>query len=144
MTINFKKLNPDAKAPLRATQSSAGADFYAFLREDVVVNAGQRLLIPTGIAVEIPVGYGGFVFPRSSLSSKHGITLANCVGVIDADYRGEVGVALINHSDTAYTVSNGDRIAQLVIARVEMIEFIETDELPESQRGEGGFGSSGV
>ena len=144
MTINFKKLNPDAKAPLRATQSSAGADFYAFLREDVVVNAGQRLLIPTGIAVEIPVGYGGFVFPRSSLSSKHGITLANCVGVIDADYRGEVKVSLVNHGTEPYIIRNGDRIAQLVIMPVVTADFTEKAVLSDTKRGSGGFGSTGI
>lgn len=143
MTINYKKLNPNAKAPFRATENSAGADLFAHLESDAVIEAGARQLIATGIAIEIPSGYGGFIFPRSSVSTKHGITLANCVGVIDADYRGEVKVSLINHSDTAYTVNNGDRIAQLVIMPVEMTDFAEKDELSDTVRGAGGFGSTG-
>jgi len=143
MTINYKKLNPNAKAPFRATENSAGADLFAHLESDAVIEAGARQLIATGIAIEIPSGYGGFIFPRSSVSTKHGITLANCVGVIDADYRGEVKVSLINHSDTAYTVNNGDRIAQLVIMPVQMTEYIEKDQLTDTERGVGGFGSTG-
>ena len=142
MNINFIKLNPSAKAPFRATEDSAGADLFALLDSDTVVSALSRKLIPTGIALEIPHGYGGFVFPRSSVSSKHGISLANCVGVIDSDYRGEVLVSLINHSDRDYTVKNGNRIAQLVVMPVELPTFSESVELSETVRGVGGFGST--
>jgi len=143
MIINYKKLHSDAKPPYRATQNSAGADLFAFLESDVIIESGERLLIPTGIAAEIPTGYGGFVFPRSSLSTKHGVSLANCVGVIDADYRGEVKVSLINHGNAAYTIKNGDRIAQLVIMPIEAAEFAEKADLSDTDRGEGGFGSTG-
>jgi len=147
MTINFKKLNPNAKAPYRATESSAGADLFAQLTIDngqLTIDCGKRILVPTGIAVEIPPGFGGFVFPRSSISTKHGISLANCVGVIDADYRGEVKVALINHGSEPYTVTNGDRIAQLVILPVESAVFAEKSTLSDTERGSGGFGSTGL
>ncbi|MCL2634223.1 MAG: dUTP diphosphatase [Oscillospiraceae bacterium] len=144
MTINVKKLNNSAKLPFRATEHSAGADLFAFLEAPITLEPSQRLLIPTGISVEIPTGYGGFVFPRSSLSSKHGITLSNCVGVIDADYRGEVKVALVNHSNEPYIINNGERIAQMVIMPVEVPNFIETDELSDTDRGIGGFGSTGL
>jgi len=145
MIVSFKKLNPAAKPPYRATQNSAGADLFACLdAQEVVLASKSRLLISTGIAVEIPAGYGGFIFPRSSLSSKHGVSLANCVGVIDADYRGEVKVPLINHSDTDYAIRNGDRIAQLVILPVEAAVFAEKSALSDTERGMGGFGSTGM
>jgi dUTP pyrophosphatase len=144
MTINFTRLNPSAKTPFRATPNSAGADLFALVPADTVVGGGERLLVPTGIAVEVPGGYGGFLFPRSSISSRHGVSLANCVGVIDADYRGEVKVALINHSDEPYTVRNGDRIAQLLIMPVESAEWCEKPTLSDTERGDGGFGSTGV
>ncbi|MCL2035949.1 MAG: dUTP diphosphatase [Oscillospiraceae bacterium] len=145
MTVNFIKLNSGAKPPFRATEDSAGSDLFACLEnvEEEVIESGERRLIPTGLALEIPRGYGGFVFPRSSLSSKYGISLSNCVGVIDADYRGEVSIALINHSDMRYTVKNGERIAQLVLLPVEMPVFIECEQLSETERGSGGFGSTG-
>ncbi|MCL2071508.1 MAG: dUTP diphosphatase [Oscillospiraceae bacterium] len=143
MTINYKKLNSKANPPLRATEYSAGADLCACLDSAVTVKAESQLLIPTGIAIEIPEGYGGFVFPRSSVSSKHGVSLANCVGVIDADYRGEVKIPLINHSKSDYTINNGDRIAQLVIMPVELAEFAESASLSDTVRGDGGFGSTG-
>jgi dUTP pyrophosphatase len=143
MNINFKKLHPGAKPPFRATVNSAGADLFAFIGQDIIINRGERLLIATGIAVEIPPGFGGFIFPRSSISSKHGISLANCVGVIDADYRGEVKVSLINHSNEPYTIKNGDRIAQLAVLPVERVEFTEKSTLSATERGEGGFGSTG-
>ena len=144
MDIKVKKMNSMARIPLQATDGSAGSDLYACLDEDVTLAPGERKLIPTGIAIEIPyTRSAGFVFPRSSLSSKFGISLANCVGVIDSDYRGEVKVPLINHSSEPYTIKNGDRIAQLVVMPVIDTEFIETDELTETDRGEGGFGSTG-
>jgi dUTP pyrophosphatase len=147
MTINFKKLSSNAKPPFRATENSAGSDLFAQLTMDngqLTIGAGQRMLINTGIAVEVPAGYGGFIFPRSSISAKHGVSLANCVGVIDADYRGEVKVSLINHSDTDYTVKDGDRIAQLLIMPIEPVDFTEKSTLSDTKRGVGGFGSTGL
>ena len=131
MFINVKKLNSKAKLPERATATSAGADLC------------DRKLIPTGLAIAVPTGYGGFVFARSGLSSKFGVSLANCVGVIDSDYRGEVKISVINHSDEPYTVKNGERIAQLVIMPVDLCEYGLCDELDDTERGTGGFGSTG-
>ena len=135
MFINVKKLNGKAKLPERATATSAGADLCACIDDDVVLMPGDRKLIPTG--------YGGFVFARSGLSSKFGVSLANCVGVIDSDYRGEVKISVINHSDEPYTVKNGERIAQLVIMPVDLCEYGLCDELDDTERGTGGFGSTG-
>ena len=144
MNINIKKMNEGAKLPFRATEGSAGADLFACLDESVTLAAGERRLIPTGIAIAIPEkGFGAFIFPRSSVSSKFGVSLANCVGVVDSDYRGEIKVPLINHSSEPYTVNNGDRIAQMVIMPVELPAFIQSDDLDETERGDGGFGSTG-
>jgi len=144
MNINVRKLNDNARLPYRATAGSAGADLFACLDVDVTIGAGERTLIPTGIAIELPdSGCGAFVFPRSSLSSKYGVSLANCVGVIDSDYRGEIKVPIINHSDVPYTVKNGDRIAQMVIMPVILPEYTEVEVLGDTERGEGGFGSTG-
>ena len=144
MNISFKKLISTAKSPFRATENSAGADLFALLSEDAIIKSKSQLLVSTGIAMEIPPGYGGFVFPRSSLSTKHGVSLANCVGVIDSDYRGEIKVSLINHSENDYTIRNGDRIAQLVIMPLESVSFVEKEALSDTTRGDGGFGSTGV
>jgi len=142
MHIKVKKLNADAKIPFRATSGSAGADLCACLESDITLTSGERRLIPTGIVVEIPEGYGGFMFARSSLG-KHGIALANSVGVIDSDYRGEMGMLLVNNSGEDFTVRNGERIAQLVILPVCAAEYVLHDGLSETGRGEGGFGSTG-
>ena len=145
MRIEVKKLNISAKLPFRATDGSAGADLFACVEQDIVIEPGERVLVPTGIAFAIPdKGYGGFVFPRSSVASRHGVSLSNCVGVIDSDYRGEVKIPIINHGQTAYTVKNGDRIAQLVIMPVDVADFVESNELSNTERGEGGFGSTGI
>ena len=145
MNINIKKVNNDAKLPYRATSGSAGADLFACIDEDIVIAPNERKLIPTGIAIGLTENNcGAFIFPRSSVSYKNGVSLANCVGVIDSDYRGEVKVPLINHSDCDFIVHNGDRIAQLVIMPVIIPEFTVCDELNETTRGEGGFGSTGV
>ena len=145
MEIKVKKLTVDAKLPYRATRGSAGADLFARIDGDVTIAPGERKLISTGIAIELPdSGCGAFVFPRSSVSSKFGVSLANCVGVIDSDYRGEIKVPLINHSDAPYTVRNGDRIAQMVIMPVVLPEYKEAEILGDTDRGEGGFGSTGV
>ena len=143
MTIKTKCLREGAKLPFRATEGSAGADLFACIEDDMVIEPGKIKMIPIGIAVEIPMGYCGFVYPRSSLGSKFGITLPNSVGVIDSDYRGELRVPLINHGEKDFTVKNGDRIAQLVIMPVEKPIYEFSDELSATERGEGGFGSTG-
>lgn len=139
-TVLFKK---NAKLPFKATEGSAGADLFACLEETIVLSAGERRLISTGIGVEISEGFGGFVFPRSSVAGKHGISLANCVGVIDSDYRGEILVPLINHGNADYEIKDGDRIAQLVILPVETAQYELSDSLSDTERGTGGFGSTG-
>lgn len=145
MNIKVKKVRENARLPFRATEGSAGADLFACIERDVEVGAGKRVLIPTGIVIELDdPETGAFIFPRSSLSVKHGISLANCVGVIDSDYRGEIQVPLVNHTDCLYTVHDGDRIAQMVILPILLPEFTECDRLSETERGEGGFGSTGV
>ena len=119
MNIAIKKLNKNAKMPFRATSGSAGADLFACIEEDIVLDSGERMLIPTGIAIELDnPECGAFIFPRSSVSFKNGVSLANCVGVIDSDYRGEIKVPLINHSQEKFIIHHGDRIAQLVILPV--------------------------
>jgi dUTP pyrophosphatase len=121
----------------------AGADITT--RIDFTLNPGERALIPTGIAIAIPLGYAAFVHPRSGLAIKHGVSLVNTPGTIDSGFRGELQVILINHDLTeAISFKQGDRIAQLVIQKVESADFLEVDELPDSERGEGGFGSTGT
>jgi len=127
--------------PARAREDDAGLDLYA--SQAVTIEPGSRVLVSTGIALAIPPGYAGFVLPRSGLALRHGITALNTPGLIDAGYRGEVKVLLINHDRAAATIARGDRIAQLVIQRVEPAELVEVDELPPSDRGIGGFGSTG-
>ena len=136
-------LDPDLPLPSYAREGDAGADLVA--REGVVLKAGGgRALVPTGLALALPDGYGGFVQPRSGLALKHGVTVLNAPGLIDAGYRDEVRVLLVNTDpSTDYEVQRGDRIAQLVIQRVEQAAFRPVDELPASQRGLGGFGHSG-
>lgn len=145
MNIKVKKISENAKLPFRATEGSAGADLFACIQEDIVIGSSERRLIPTGIAIEInDKNCGAFIFPRSSVSSKYGISLANCVGVIDSDYRGEILVSMINHSNADFVVHNGDRIAQMVILPVVIPVFEECSELNDTQRGNGGFGSTGI
>ncbi len=129
--------------PERATAGSAGMDLLAAVEGEVVLPPGGWALIPTGIALALPPGHEGQVRPRSGLALKHGVTVLNSPGTIDADYRGEVGVILINHGETAFTVRRGERIAQLVIAALAEAVLEEVSGLPASQRGGGGFGSSG-
>ena len=129
--------------PSYATELSAGMDLRAHLETPVTINPLHHELIPTGIYIELPKGYEGQVRPRSGLAIKSGITVINSPGTIDADYRGEVKVGLVNLSDIPYTISNGDRIAQLVVSKHETVEWVETDELDETERGTGGFGSTG-
>ena len=130
--------------PARATAGSAGMDLRAALDEDVVLPPGGRALIPTGIALALPMGHEGQVRPRSGLALRHGITVLNAPGTIDADYRGEVSVVLINHGDDDFVVRRGERIAQLIVATVIECTLEEVEVLPESERGAGGYGSTGV
>lgn len=141
--VNIKKLKPNAIIPTYGTEYAAGADLYACLDEAVTINPGETEFIKTGLAIEIPAGYAGLVFARSGLSCRQGLAPANKVGVIDADYRGEIMVALHNHSKELRTINSGDRIAQLVITPFLTANFIETNELNATVRGAGGFGSTG-
>lgn len=130
--------------PNYATSQSAGMDLRANLEESVVLNPGDRTLVKTGLYLELPAGFEAQVRPRSGLAFKHGITVLNSPGTIDADYRGEVGVLLINHGSEPFEIVDGERVAQLVIAKYEHISWDEVTELEESDRGAGGFGSTGV
>ena len=141
--IRIKKLREDAVVPTYGSPYAAGADLYACLEEEQVVSPGQTVMFHTGIAMEIPEGYAGLIFARSGLASKRGLAPANKVGVVDSDYRGEFMIALHNHSDVPQTVLPGERIAQMVITPVLAAEFLQVEELEETQRGSGGFGSTG-
>lgn len=127
--------------PKYETKGSAGLDIKSI--EELTINPGERKLVKTGLFLEIPEGYEVQVRPRSGLALKKGVTVLNSPGTIDADYRGEVGVILINHSDESYDIIIGDRIAQMVFAKVEQADWLETEEMSETERGEGGFGSTG-
>ena len=144
MVVNIKKLDDRAVLPTYGTEYSAGADLYALCDGDVTINPGETILIHTGISIAVPEGYAGLIYARSGLASKKGLAPANKVGVIDSDYRGEVMVALHNHGSAEQTVSNGERIAQLVITPFLKAEFQISDELDETKRGAGGFGSTGT
>lgn len=141
--LKIKRLRPNAQLLQNATDGSAGYDLHAALEAPATVAPGQTEKIPTGLALQIEAGYAGFVFARSGLGIKHGIVPANCVGVIDSDYRGEVMVGLHNHSQQPFTIQPGDRVAQLVLLPVYTPAIEECDELEETARGEGGFGSTG-
>lgn len=141
--VKIKKLNENAIIPKYGSEFSAGADLYACMDEPVVIAPGETLLIHTGISAEIPDGYVGLNFARSSVASKRGLAPANKVGVIDSDYRGEIMVALHNHGKTEQTVEPGERVAQLVIVPYLTANFVEAAELSDTERGEGGFGSTG-
>lgn len=143
MKINVVKLREGARLPFKATEGSAGADLFACIEEPKTIKAGEILFVPTGIAMEIPVGYGGFMFPRSSLACRYGISFPNCVGVIDSDYRGEISAVLINQGKNDYTVNPGDRVAQMVIMPVESAEYMFAEGISDTGRGKGGFGSTG-
>ena len=134
--------NLDLPAP--ATDLSAGADLLAAVTEALILPPGGRAIIPTGIAIGMPGGFEAQIRPRSGLAAKHGVTVLNAPGTIDADYRGEIGVILINHGEEPFTVTRGQRIAQLVIAPVRRAEWLEVDRLDQTPRGEGGFGSTGT
>ncbi len=144
MKLKMKKVRENAILPIRATDGSAGMDLHAWLEEPLTVAPGERVRIPTGIAIGLPSrDTVALVFARSGLAIKHGLTLSNCVGVIDSDYTGEIQVGMINQGAEAYTVQPFERIAQLVIMPVLLPEIEETDTLEETTRGAGGFGSTG-
>ena len=141
--IRVKKLSPQAILPTYGSVEAAGADLYACLDADVQIAPGQTVFVPTGLAMEIPKGCAGLIYARSSMGTKRGLAPANKVGVIDSDYRGQVMVALHNHGAQLQTITYGERIAQLVITPVFTPGFLEAEELDDTQRGTGGFGSTG-
>ena len=142
-SIEIKKVNKKARVPEYATPGSAGMDLYACVDGEIELAAQEFAVIPTGVAVSLPEGFAALVYARSGLATKHGIALSNGVGVIDSDYRGEIKVGLVNLSKKAYTIMQGDRIAQMVITPVARAEIVLTDELDDTARGSGGFGSTG-
>lgn len=144
--INIKRLenNPDLELPKYETENSAGMDLRACIEEDLILKPGERKLVKTGMSIELKPGYEAQIRPRSGLAYKNGITVLNAPGTIDADYRGDIGVLLINHSAEDFKIERGMRIAQMVIAKYERVDFVEVNELSETQRGAGGFGSTGV
>ena len=144
MKINIKKLNGKAVIPVYGSEFAAGADLYACIDKDVEIAPHATEVIPTGIALELPIGYAGLIYARSGLATKKGLAPANKVGVVDCDYRGEVKVALHNHSETAQTIAAGERVAQLVISPYITAQFVEAEELSDTARGAGGFGSTGT
>ena len=145
IVVRFRKTNPDVTLPQYETKGASGCDVRAFLPEGpLVLPSGEWRLVSTGLCPEIPLGYEIQVRPRSGLAFRNGVTCLNTPGTVDSDYRGEIKVNLINHSKTDFVVENGMRIAQFVIAKVENASFEVSDELSSSERGEGGFGSTGV
>jgi dUTP pyrophosphatase len=145
MQVKIQRLHSlDLPLPRYMTAAAAGVDLCAANSEDLVIEPGQRVLVPTGLAVAIPVGYEAQIRPRSGLALNHGLTLLNTPGTIDADYRGEIKLIVINLGDKEYTLKRGERIAQMVFSRVEQPEFLEVPALDETERGEGGFGHTGV
>ena len=143
LPIKVKKLKPNAILPTYGSLEAAGADLYACLDDSVTIHPGETVFIPTGLAMEIPVGCAGLLYARSGLACKQDLAPANKVGVVDSDYRGQVMVALHNHGAVSQTVSPGERIAQLLITPVYTPGFCETDDLTDTDRGAGGFGSTG-
>ena len=142
--VKVKKLNENAIIPTYGTEFSAGADLYALPGESITIEPHKTVMIHTGLSMEIPEGYAGLIFARSGLASKKGLAPANKVGVVDSDYRGEFMVALHNHTDEPKTVDGGERVAQLVIVPFLKAAFEEAEELCETARGAGGFGSTGT
>ena len=143
--LKIKKVRDNAKLPTRATEGSAGFDLYACIDEPITLNKGDKAVVPTGIAIGLDdAGYAAFIYARSGLAIKQGVGLLNSVGVIDSDYRGEVCVILVNLSNEPFTITDGERIAQMVIARYEQVEWCEVEVLGETERGAGGFGHTGV
>ena len=143
-TMKIKKLNDKATVPTYGSAFAAGADLYACEDAPVTIEAGQTVLVHTGIAMAIPQGYVGLIYARSGLATKRGLAPANKVGVIDSDYRGEIMVALHNHGSTAQTVESGERVAQIVFTPYSAASFQVCDDLDDTDRGSGGFGSTGM
>lgn len=144
-TLKIRKVSENAVMPKRATGGSAGLDLCACIDAPLTLQGGETALVPTGLAIELPsADYGAFIFARSGLAIKHGIGLLNSVGVIDSDYRGEIKIGMINQIKEAYTIEPGERIAQMVIMPVSMMPVEEVDALGETDRGAGGFGSTGT
>ena len=142
--LKIKKVRENAKVPFRATSGSAGLDLCAAIDEPIALKGGATAVIPTGIAIALPSNeYGAFIFPRSGLAVKHGIGLLNSVGVVDSDYRGEIMVGVINQISEEYVIQPGERVAQMVIMPVSMMPVEEVSELDDTDRGAGGFGSTG-
>lgn len=144
MNIQIKRLRPDAIIPAYQTEHSAGMDICAAIDTPIILSPTQRQIVPCGFSMAVPEGYEAQVRARSGLAAKHGIGLVNGVGTIDADYRGEVGVILINYGNEDFVIQNGDRIAQIVIAKYEKADLHEVAELDDTARGAGGFGSTGI
>jgi dUTP pyrophosphatase len=145
ITVAIKRIRPGAETPFPCymTSHSAGMDLYAELAEDIIILPGSRFLVPTGIAIALPDGYEAQIRPRSGLALKYGISLANSPGTIDSDYRGEIGVIMINHGTEPFTVKSGERVAQMVVARFSRVEWQDVAALETTIRGEGGFGHTG-
>ena len=144
MTVKILKLHQNARIPTYGSADAAGADLYACIDEAVTIQPSQTVLIPTGLSMEIEQGFAGFIYARSGLATKRGLAPANKVGVIDSDYRGQVMVSLHNHTEQPQTVEPGERVAQMVFAPVYQAQFCETDALQDTERGTGGFGSTGT
>ena len=147
LTVKIHRLSDDTKdipLPTYATPGSAGMDIHAAVQGEMVVKAGETTLIPTGFSMEIPIGFEAQIRPRSGLALKHSIGLMNSPGTIDSDYRGEVRIIFTNYGKSDFIVRRGDRIAQMVVARYERVEWLETRDLSETDRGSGGFGHTGV
>ena len=144
MLVKFKKINPNASIPTYGSSYAAGCDLSACIDQAISIPPHTTIKVPTGLAIELPENTVGLIYARSGMATKRHLAPANKVGVIDADYRGEIIVALHNHSEEAQTIEDGERIAQLVVAPFYHVEFEEVDELSETVRGEGGFGSTGT
>ena len=142
--IRVKRLKAKAIMPTYGSTEAAGADLYACLAEPITIQPGESVFVPTGLAMELPRGYAGLIYARSGLAIKHGIGLLNSVGVIDSDYRGEICVGVIKQTEPEYTIEPFERIAQMVIKPVELPEIVEVQELDDTDRGAGGFGSTGT
>ncbi|MEK7602781.1 MAG: dUTP diphosphatase [Patescibacteria group bacterium] len=143
MKVRFIKLNPKASVPIYQSEQAAGADMHACLDEPIVLVSGEHVLVPTGIAVELPEGYELQIRPRSGLALKHGVTVLNSPGTVDSDYRGELMALLVNHGSESFKIKHGERIAQAVIAKHENVFFEEVSEFSKTKRGTLGFGSTG-
>ncbi len=141
--VKIIRRRPEARLPRYMTEQAAGMDLYAVLDADVLLSPGQRVMVPTGIAIALPPGYEAQVRPRSGLALKHGVTLVNSPGTIDADYRGEISVIIINHGETDFIIIDGERIAQMIVAQVSRCNWSLVENLEDSQRGNGGFGHTG-